>query len=386
MTYDFDRIIERRASDSVKWNRYGAEVLPLWVADMDFVSPEPLLQALHERIAHGVFGYGSPPLELADVICERLAQRYQWQVTPDQILFLPGLVSGLNVVCRAVGQPGDEVLVQTPVYPPFQSAPSHQGRRLKSVELALSRQGEHLRYAIDYPAFEAAMTKRTSLFMLCHPHNPVGRVFTTDELARLAGIVENHNLTICSDEIHCDLLLDGGPHQPLASLSPDIANRCITLMAPSKTFNIAGLGASFAIVQNPSLLKQVKAAAEGMVPSVNVLGFVAALAAYRHCDDWLQALLGYLRVNRDYLIDYVTRQLPGIRTTCPEATYLAWLDCREANIGANPHRFFIDNARVALNDGVTFGPGGEGFVRLNFGCPRPILMQALERMKLALAS
>jgi cystathionine beta-lyase len=156
-------------------------------------------------------------------------------------------------------------------------------------------------------------------------------------------------------------------------------------MAPSKTFNIAGLGASFAIVQNPSLLKQVKAAAEGMVPSVNVLGFVAALAAYRHCDDWLQALLGYLRVNRDYLIDYVTRQLPGIRTTCPEATYLAWLDCREANIGANPHRFFIDNARVALNDGVTFGPGGEGFVRLNFGCPRPILMQALERMKLALA-
>ncbi|MEE4379252.1 MAG: PatB family C-S lyase [Candidatus Competibacteraceae bacterium] len=380
----FDRIIERRSSDSIKWQRYGSEVLPLWVADMDFASPEPVLQALQERIAHGVFGYGNPPAGLVEAICERLWQHYAWRVTPDQLLFLPGLVCGLNLVCRAIGQPGDGVLVQTPVYPPFLSAPRNQDRQLQIAPLAFSQRSGQGYYEPDYAAIEAAITARTRLLMLCHPHNPVGRIFSEQELVQFAELSHRHDLIICSDEIHCDLVLEGR-HRPLATVDPNVAQRSITLMAPSKTFNLAGLGMSFAIIQNPSLLKQVQAAAEGIVAHVNVLGFHAALAAYTECDDWLQALLSYLRANRDYLATFVAQHLPGISMTSPEATYLAWLDCRQAVIEGDPHRFFIQKAKVAFNDGVTFGPGGEGFVRLNFGCPRAVLVQALERMHAAVS-
>jgi len=378
----FDRIIERRSSDSVKWQRYGSEVLPLWVADMDFASPEPVLQALQERTAHGVFGYGNPPVGLVEAICARLWQHYAWRVTPDQILFLPGLVCGLNLVCRAIGQPGDGVLVQTPVYPPFLTAPRNQDRQLQIAPLAFNQRGEQGYYEPDYAAIEAATNARTRLLMLCHPHNPVGRIFSEQELVQFAELSHRHDLIICSDEIHCDLVLEG-QHRPLATVAPEIAQRCITLMAPSKTFNLAGLGMSFAIIQSPSLLKQVQAAAEGIVAHVNVLGFHAALAAYSECDDWLQALLSYLRANRDYLATFLAQHLPGISMIPPEATYLAWLDCRQAGIEGDPHRFFIKKAKVAFNDGVTFGQGGEGFVRLNFGCPRSTLVQALERMHAA---
>jgi cystathionine beta-lyase len=384
MLYDFDRLIERRGSDSVKWQRYGNDILPMWVADMDFASPEPVTKALHERIAHGVFGYGTHETPLSAVLCERLAHLYHWQVTPEQILYLPGLVCGLNVICRAVGQPGDEVIVQSPVYPPFLAAPVHQKRILNPVKLALTQRGGTLYYEIDYAAFVSAITQRTRLFILCHPHNPVGRVFTCDELARLGEICIERDLIICSDEIHCDLLLDGTQHRPMASVAPEIAERCITLMAPSKTFNLAGLGISFAIVQNPALRQQVKAAAAGIVPQVNILGFVAALAAYRDGADWLKALLAYLTANRNLLVDYIQHQLPGIHTTCPQATYLAWLDCRKIPSINNPQHFFLRQAKVAFNDGATFGPGGEGFVRLNFGCQRALLMQGLERLKTAL--
>jgi cystathionine beta-lyase len=386
MKHNFDDVIERRASDSIKWNRYGDEVLPLWVADMDFACPEPILEALHSRIAHGVFGYGKAMSQLAEAICERLLQRYHWPVTPNQLLFLPGLVCGLNLVCRTVGQPGDNVLVQTPVYPPFLSAPGNQEKRLNTVELTPSWQDDNLHYVIDYPRINASMTEHTKLFMLCHPHNPVGRTFSPEELMQLAEICDHRNITVCSDEIHCDLLLNDISHRPLASLSPELAKRCITLMAPSKTFNMPGLGFGFAIVQNPFLMKQLKKAAAGIVAEVNVLGLVAALAAYSHCNDWLTELLGYLRANRDYLVRFLKRHLPQIHPTSPEATYLVWLDCRQAGISGNPQHFFLSKAKVALNDGTTFGPGGDGFVRLNFGCPRIILAEALERMKAALTS
>ena len=202
----------------------------------------------------------------------------------------------------------------------------------------------------------------------------------------MAEICEQRDLIICSDEIHCDLLLDGRRHTPLATLSPDIARRCITLMAPSKTFNIPGLGASFAIIQQAELRQRFKQAMRGIVPDVNILALSAALAAYQHGDDWLQELLTYLAANRDFVVDYISRHWPEIRTTVPEATYLAWLDCRDAGINGNPHRFFLEQAKVALNDGAAFGPGGEGFVRLNFGCPRATLIEGLERMGTALAS
>jgi len=284
-----------------------------------------------------------------------------------------------------VGDPGDAVLVQTPVYPPFLSAPGHQDRRLLTAKLDAEQRDGQLYYHFDDAAFAAAIDPGTRLFMLCHPHNPVGRSFNVSELQRLAAICERHDLVVCSDEIHGDLLLDGRRHMPFATLAPEIAQRCITLMAPSKTFNIAGLGASFAIIQNPSLRRRFQQAMRGIVPDVNVLALHAALAAYQHGADWLDELRVYLAANRDFMLDFVKCHLPGVRSTVPEATYLAWLDCRDAGL-EQPQAFFLQQAGVALNDGATFGPGGAGFVRLNFGCPRSTLAEGLERMRWALAT
>ncbi len=384
MIYNFDQIIERRNTHSFKWQLYDDDVLPLWVADMDFVSPEPVIHALCERARHGVFGYGLPPQELSEIICERMQVLQNWTVTPEQIVFLPGLVSGLNAICRITDQPGHEVLVQTPVYPPFLSAPPNQDRTLIAAELSPVSNGNTRHYEVDFDAFEAAITPQTRLFILCHPHNPIGRGFTPDELIRMAEICERHNVIICSDEIHCDLLLNGTPHHSLAALSPEIADRTITLLAPSKTYNIPGLGCSIAIVQNPDLRERLNKATASIIPDVNVLGFTAATAAYRDGQEWLDQILDYLAVNRDTVVEYITGCLPGISTTVPEATYLAWLDCRQAGIEGNPHEFFLKEAKVALNDGAAFGPGGEGFVRLNFGCSQNTLMQALTQMRAAL--
>ena len=384
--YDFDLPYERRGTDSEKWKAFGNEVLPLWLADMDFPAPPAVLEALHERVAHGIFGYGGVTAELSEAICHRLWEYYHWTVTPDQLLFLPGLVSGLNISCRAVCPPGAGVLVQTPIYPPFLSAPVNQGLHLNIAELLVTRFKQWLHYSIDYNAFEAAIQSHTRLFMLCNPHNPVGRCYTREELINLAEICTRNDLIICADEIHCDLLLDNSSHLPIASLSPEIAKRCITLMAPSKTFNIAGLYCGFAIIQNPSLRKQYQLAAQGIVPEVNLLGFTAALAAYKNGETWHKELMVYLNGNRNFFTDYVQEHLPMLRTTIPEGTFLAWLDCSATGIIGNQHDFFLNQAKVALNDGQRFGQGGNDFVRLNFGCSRSTLTQALMQMKFALAT
>jgi cystathionine beta-lyase len=384
--YDFDLPYERRGTDSEKWKAFGNEVLPLWVADMDFPAPPAVLQALHERVAHGIFGYGGVTAELSEAICHRLWEYYHWAVTPDQLLFLPGLVSGLNISCRAVCPPGAGVLVQTPIYPPFLSAPVNQGLHVNIAELFVTRSKQWLHYSIDYNAFEAAIQSHTRLFMLCNPHNPVGRCYTREELINLAEICTRNDLIICADEIHCDLLLENSSHLPIASLSPEIAKRCITLMAPSKTFNIAGLYCGFAIIQNPSLRKQYQLAAQGIMPEVNLLGFTAALAAYKNGETWHKELMVYLNGNRNVFTDYVQEHLPMLRTTIPEGTFLAWLDCSATGIIGNQHEFFLNHAKVALNDGQRFGQGGNDFVRLNFGCSRSTLTQALMQMKFALAN
>jgi cysteine-S-conjugate beta-lyase len=386
MNYDFDTTIERRGSDSGKWLYYGADVLPMWVADMDFRSPEPIVQALHNRIEHGVFGYSMDSPQLKEAICARLARLYRWQVQPDDIIFLPGLVCGLNVATRAIGEAGDGVLANTPVYPPFLSAPGNHERVLHTAELALEREGQRIRYCVDYDAFVAAIQPNTRLFMLCNPHNPVGRAYSREELLRMADICLRHNLAICSDEIHCDLVLGDTRHIPMASLDPEIAQQCITLMAPSKTYNLPGLGCSMAIVQNPDLRRQLQRASAGIVPHVNLLGYVAAHAAYTECEDWLHALQAYLTANRDFLLEYVEQHLPGVRTTVPEATYLAWLDCRELGIEGSPFKFFLEEAKVAFADGLGFGKPGEGFVRVNFGCPRALFAQGLAQVRMALAA
>lgn len=382
MPYDFDRLIDRRSTESIKWNYYGADVLPMWVADMDFASPEPVIRALRERVEHGVFGYPVPPPELGEVFAARLQRLYNWSVTPEALLFIPGVITGFNMACHAVAAPGEGAMIQTPVYMPFLSAPANAGLTRDEMELTCQADGY---YTIDFDRFEETITDRTRIFILCNPHNPVGRVFRRDELERMAEICLRHNIIICSDEIHCDLVFEGYRHIPIATLSPEVAARTITLMAPSKTFNIAGLHCSVAIITNPDLRQKFKAAHKGLVHGVNLLGLVAALAAYRDGQEWLDELLRYLQANRDLLFDYVNEHLPGIKMCKPEGTYLAWLDCRAAGIPGNPHQFFLERAHVAVNDGPTFGRGGEGFVRLNFGCPRAMLLEALERMKMALA-
>ena len=369
---ELGRLIDRRCSDSVKWQIYDKDVLPMWVADMDFSSPEPVVRALRERVDHGVFGYGKEPSELRPVIVDRLQRLYGWQVAPEALVFVPGVVTGFNQAAHAVTSPGDGVLVQTPVYFPMLYTPGYIGCTLDEMELTRQPDGS---YEIDFDAFEAAITDQTRIFLLCSPHNPVGRVFRRDELERMAKTCLRRNVVICSDENHCDLVFSGHPHLPIASLDPEIADRTITLIAPSKTYNIAGLHFSVAIIQNAELREQYQAASAGLVGRPGILSAVAALAAYRDGQPWLESVLRYLEANADYLAEYVNSQLPGVTMWRPEGTYLGWLDCREAGIDGPPHQFFLEQARVALNEGASFGRGGEGFVRLNLAVPGPPCMK-----------
>jgi cystathionine beta-lyase len=381
--HDFDRVIDRRHTLSNKWRKYGPDVLPLWVADMDFASPEPVVRALRERVEHGVYGYGFEGPEFAEVFVDRLQKRYGWTVSPEAVVLIPGVIPGFNVACRALTRPGDGLLMQVPVYPPILRSPGNHG--LTRDEAPLGRQG-HGRYVVDLDAFRAAIHGRTRAFLLCNPHNPVGRVLTREELTGMAAICLERDLAIIADEIHCDLLYSGQRHVPMASLGPEVARRTITLMAPSKTFNLAGLKVSVAVVPDASLREKFMAARGDLVQAqVNIMGYIAAFAAYRDGDAWLGDLLRYLEANRDFLTDYVGRHLPGVAMTPPEGTYLAWLDCRGAGpAAADPFTFFLERAKVALNDGALFGPGGQGFVRLNFGSPRALLTEGLERMRRAL--
>lgn len=384
MSYDFDTVIPRRGAGSLKWEHYPEDVLPMWVADMDFRSPPPVIRALEAWAAQGIFGYPSPPPRLAQVIVARLERLYGWTVTPEQIVYFPSLVVAINVLCRAVGEAGDHVLTLTPAYPPFLSAPGLHDRVCDVVELTCTIQGSLLRYQLDLDAFASAFHPRTRLFLLSNPHNPVGLVYDPATLRAMAEVCLRHGVLICSDEIHCDLLLDDVRHTPMAALDPEIAAQTVTLLSPSKTFNLPGLGCSFAIVPDPDMRARLARASEGIVPHVNMMGYVAALAAFEEGDPWLEALRVYLRANRDFYVEYLRRHLPQLRTTIPAATYLAWIDCRAAGIAGSPYRFFLDQAKVALSNGAAFGRGGEGFVRLNFGCPRVLLAEGLARMRAAL--
>jgi cysteine-S-conjugate beta-lyase len=374
---DFDTIIDRSNTGSEKWDKYrGRDIIPLWVADMDFRSPPAVIEALHERVDHGVFGYTHPLDELVDAVRASLLADYSWETAPDWIVWLPGLVSGLNILCRAVGGSGDDVITFSPVYPPFLSAPGLSDRTLVNVPLLL-RDG---RWTIDMELLERSVTPRSRLLLFCSPHNPVGRVWSAEELAALAELAERHDLVIGSDDIHAGLVLDEDKrHIPIATLSPKTARRTITLFAPSKTFNIPGLGCSFAVIENPALRHVFKKAMGRIVPHVNVLGLTAAEAAYRHGEPWRRELIDYLRGNRD-LVTAEIAAMPGLAMTHVEATYLAWIDIRATGI-ANPAAFY-EEAGVGLSDGADFG--APGFVRLNFGCSRTLLAEALRRMRAAL--
>ena len=367
--------VDRRGSDASKWRRYaGRDILPLWVADMDFAAPPAVIEALQARVAHGVFGYSHPWPSLTEAVIEHLAQEYAWKIEPDWLVWLPGLVSGLNVACRAVD--GD-VLTATPIYPPFLSAPRFSRRQLHTVDLVCDAK----RWRWDLPELERIAanlrsTAESGLFLLCHPHNPVGRCWDRDELQNLADFAERHDLVVCSDEIHCGLILDADrQHIPFASISPEAAQRSITLMAPSKTFNIPGLGCAFAVIPNPHLRRRFTQAMDGIVPHVNVLGLVACEAAFREAGDWHQALIKHLAEQRNRLESAVNR-LSGVKMTHVEATYLAWLDVRELKL-PQPQTHFETHG-LGLSDGRDFG--APGWLRLNFGCAPETLEEAIQRL------
>ena len=379
-SFDFDRIPARRDSDSNKWRKFPPDVLPLWVADMDFPSPPAVVAALRARVEHGFFGYLTEQPELREVVRERLSKRYGWRVEPEAVVPVPGVIAGFNLAIRATTAPGDGLLVQTPVYPPILRAAGNHGLTRDDHPLARGTDGH---YTVDPQSFEAAIRPRTRAFLLCNPHNPVGRLFERRELEAMAAACLRRDVTIIADEIHCDLLFDGRQHVPIAALAPEVEARTITFIAPSKTFNLPGLKCAVAVVPNAMLRERLAAPIGDLVPKINVLGHTAAVAAYRDGDAWLDELLRYLEGNRDLLVREVQRRLPGVRMAGAEATYLAWLDCRGTGL-EDPYTFFLEDARVALNDGRAFGPGGEGFVRLNFGCPRALLAEALTRMAAAL--
>ncbi len=374
MVYQFDTSINRAGTGSLKWDKYkNTSVLPLWVADMDFVSAPEIVSALHERVSHGVFGYTIPYEGVIHQVLAYLQRIHGYSAKAEWLVWLPGLVPGLNVASAAFGSAGDAVMTATPVYPPFLTAPKNQDREL--LTNALVWDGE--RYTFDWSAMESTVTKRTRMFILCNPHNPVGRVYTETELRQLADFCERHDLVLCSDEIHCDLILDTtAKHICTATLGENVAKRTVTLMAPSKTYNIPGLSCSFAVIEDAALRNAFKRAANGFITEVNALGYAGCEAAYQFGEPWRQALVDYLRSNCDYLYTYIREQIPQIKIRPMQATYLAWLDVSGLQL-QEPAKFFEEHG-VGLSDGAYFGDPRH--LRLNFGCPRSMLQTALERM------
>jgi cystathionine beta-lyase len=377
VTYDFTNCPDRSGTGSLKWERYsGRDVLPMWVADMDFVSAPEIVAALQQRAAHGVFGYTIPPRSTVEIVLEYLQTRHGVAATAEEIVWFPGLVPALNVACRAFVQPGEEVLTCTPVYPPFLSAPENAGVGLRTVDL-VENNGT---WDIDFGALESAVTPRTKLFILCNPHNPVGRVFPEATVAQLADFCQKHSLVLISDEIHCDLVLDDAPHvSGLKFPGP----KTVAMFAPSKTFNLAGLACAFLVIPDAATRRTFQHAARGLITEVNAFGYTGCEVALRHGWPWRDQLLDVLRANRDHVEKFIATSLPGVLTWHVEATYLAWLDTRELHL-PNAAKFFEDHG-VGLSDGVPFGAPA-GFLRLNFGSPRAQLDEALARMAQALHS
>lgn len=379
--YDFDLVRDRHHTGSLKWDRYvGRDVLPLWVADMDFASPPEVGEALRERIAHGIFGYTRAPRELVKTIVDYFQRRHGVEVDPAWLVWLPGLVPALSMACGCAGESGDEVMTLVPVYPPFLNVYRDSGRRLVTVPLHLGGDG---RYGFDLDEVRAAITPRSRVFLFCNPHNPVGRVYTRSEVESLAELCVARGMVFCSDEIHCDLILDESrtPHVSAVSLSSPLRNRSITLMAASKTYNIAGLACAFAVVPDAALRAGFRRAAGGMLAETSPLGFAATTAAYAHGEPWRQALLAYLRGNLRRIEEFVAARAPQLAMARAEATYLAWLDVRQLNL-TDPMAHFERNG-LGLSPGADFG--APGFMRLNFGTPRAILDEAIRRLELATA-
>jgi len=384
--YNFDEVIDRRASDSLKWATgavfFKEDAIPMWVADMDFRAPQPVVDALVDRARHGVFGYPIRTEAYCQAIINWFNRRHAWQIEKDWIIPNPGVVTALTVAVLSCTQPGDVVIVQPPVYFPFFSVTKNSGRQLAENCLKV----EDGVYRMDFDDLEVKMKDpRARMLVMCSPHNPVGRVWTGDELRRAAELCLKYHIVLVSDEIHCDLVFAGHQHTMAASLSAEIAQNTITLVAPSKTFNLAGLNSSAAIIPNPELRKRYAISTEFThVGGSSVFGLLGLEAAYNQGEEWLDELLVYLNGNLDVLEAFFKERIPRIKVYRPQGTYLVWLDCTNLGLaGHNLRNFMLQQAGLALNDGATFGCGGEGFMRMNVACPRSILQQALLQLEAA---
>ncbi len=385
MRYDFDKVIERRNTGSSKWDNLKAlfgsdDVLPLWVADMDFRIPQPIIDAISERIKHPVFGYTRVGAGAIGAVTQRLESKYGWKVSPESVVITPGVVPAVNAAVRAYAGEGGAVVVQSPAYPPFWA--TGPNNKVRTVTNLLRFEGG--RYEMDFEALERAFAESGAKAMiLCSPHNPVGRVWSREELVRVGEIALKAGAVVISDEIHCELVLKGYKHIPFASISPEFEANSITCFAPSKTFNVPGMHCSVAIIPDEDMRKRFNEARVGIQGTPAFLAIIAMEAAFRHGDEWLEQVLDYIEGNLEFLIKYTEERIPAIKPVRPEGTYLVWLDCRGLGI-EDPkelQKFFNEKAKVGMNAGYTFGPGGEGFMRMNIACPRSTLEEALKRIE-----
>lgn len=387
MKYNFDEIIRRNETDCLKWDfveeRFGAnDLLPMWVADMDFLSPEEVRREIEKRLEHRIFGYTGRGKSYYEAIISWVLKRHGWEIKREWIQNNPGVVSTLAISILAFTKPGDRILIQTPVYPPFFRVIESNGREIVKNPLIASNSG----YEMDFDDLEKKFQSGVKMMLLCNPHNPVGRVFTRDELLKLGELCRRYNVIVVSDEIHSDIIFKNHKHIPLASLSKEFSDFTISCIAPSKTFNVAGLSASLAIIPNKELMERFTDTMLGLgIDGSNLIGGVALEACYSYGEEWLEELLVYIKGNRDFALEFIEARIPQIKAVKSEGTYLMWLDCRGLDMeNEELNKFMIEKAKIALNDGSTFGEEGKGFLRLNIGCPRSILKEGLERIENAI--
>ncbi|MDR1947726.1 MAG: pyridoxal phosphate-dependent aminotransferase [Desulfovibrio sp.] len=380
--HDFDEITDRRGTDSEKWNNYPPDVLPMWVADSDFKCPAPVIEALLERVRHGVFGYCKDDLgKIEKASAHWMRTRFGWDVRPEWVVFSPGVGTALSVAVSAFTNPGDYVVMMTPIYPPFFTAPAFNGRKALSSPLQAGKNG----WEIDFDGLESLLAEaRSKLLLLCNPHNPTGKLLSEGELLRTGELCLKHHVLVLSDEVHCDYVFGDRKHIPFSSLSPELADISLTAINPSKTFNLADLRTGGVISSSTPLRERYRTAVTNAKLGRSSLGLLAYEVAYTQCAYYVDQLVPYIKGNLDCAVDYINERIPGISVGMPEATYLLWLDCR--GLGLSQKRlveFFLREAKVALNSGLSFGPEGLGFMRLNAACPRAVLREGLARIERA---
>jgi cysteine-S-conjugate beta-lyase len=393
--YNFDRICNRKGTDSLKWDTVRAvfgqeDVIPMWIADMDFPSPRPVVEALKRRAEHPCYGYTKAGSGVVESVVERMERKFHWRIKPEWIVFTPGLIPALHVAVRTLTHPGDEVILQEPVYYPFFRAITGSGCQIVNNGLRLVK-GQ---YKMDFEDLEskfhpkggmlASDSSKVKAIMLCNPHNPVCRVWTKEDLVQMGEIAIRYGVVVISDEIHCEIVFKGYRHTPFASISKEFEQSCIICMSPSKSFNLAGLEVSTIIIPNERIRNEFSEMRSGILPSPNLFGYVALEAAYRFGDEWLEQVLEYLQGNLDFMLAFFAEKVPKIKVIPPQGTYLIWMDCR--GLGMDCHSlksFMCGKAKVGLNDGILFGAAGSGFQRINIACPRSTLGEALKRIEKA---